>query len=191
MPVNSVTHRIRTGLYNGAKKNNEFLNLLTILMVNLLLKFGPKSISLIILILCILPTYTTIMPRNNQNSPKSNNESKYYDSRLHMPPHKNTSSLTWTMTIISIYIIYILLLLCGDIEQNPGPPVINHDNDSSLDSLHAYLEKSVTLIHLNVQSICNKLDIIQAEFGGFDIITLNETWLDNNTTSETLMIQGL
>lgn len=124
MPVNSVTHRIRTGLYNGAKKNNEFLNLLTILMVNLLLKFGPKSISLIILILCILPTYTTIMLRNNQNSPKSNNESKYYASRLNMPPHKYTSSLTWTMTIISI-IIYILLLLCGDIEQNPGPPVIN------------------------------------------------------------------
>ena len=45
-------------------------------------------------------------------------------------------------------------------------------------------------MHLNVQSLTNKLDIIQAEFGGFDIITLNETWLDCRSTSDDFLIQG-
>jgi exonuclease III len=36
----------------------------------------------------------------------------------------------------------------------------------------------------------NKIDIIQSEFGDFDIITLNETWLDEKIDSQSLLLEG-
>ena len=96
--------------------------------------------------------------------------------------------------IVNSLWIFIILLLCGDIEENPGPFEYQSDSDetteSTTNSFDFLLENSTSIVHLNVQSINNKLDIIQAEFGGFDIITLNETWLDKNTLSPDIMLQG-
>lgn len=62
-----------------------------------------------------------------------------------------------------------LILLCGDIETNPGPNT--HD---------------LWIMHANVRSLRNKLDIIEAEYNKFDIITFSETWLPiENTTRPT------
>ena len=88
-------------------------------------------------------------------------------------------------------IFLLLLLLSGDVELNPGPnDLTENSSEISSDFFEKFLEKSITLVHLNVQSLTNKLDIIQAEFGGFDIITLNETWIDYRSTSDDLLIQG-
>ena len=82
---------------------------------------------------------------------------------------------------IILYLLWlkITLLLCGDIEVNPGPREYSVNSDDSSESitksLDLMLENSTSLVHLHIQSINNKLDIIQAKFSGFDIITLNET----------------
>ena len=81
--------------------------------------------------------------------------------------------------ILFLLWLTITLLLCGDIEVNPGPREYSVDSDDSSESitnsLDLMLENFTSLVHLHIQSINNKLDIIQAEFSGFYIITLNET----------------
>ena len=63
--------------------------------------------------------------------------------------------------------------------SHPGPREYSVDSDDSSESitnsLDLMLENLTSLVHLHIQSINNKLDIIQAEFSGFYIITLNET----------------
>ena len=99
----------------------------------------------------------------------------------------------FTCTILYLLWLTTTLLLCGNIEVNPGPREYSVDSDDSSESitnsLDLMLENSTSLVHLNIQSINNKLDIIQAEFSGFDI-TLNETWLDKNTSSQDILIPG-
>ena len=65
-----------------------------------------------------------------------------------------------------------LLLRPGDIEANPGPSRTNP-------------RSALCTIHLNARSIKNKIDLIETEANGFDIITVSETWLsqiDMNTS---------
>lgn len=75
--------------------------------------------------------------------------------------------------------ISITLLLCWEIKVNPGPfehPLTSDDSVNNIStSLDLILENSASKVHLNVQSISNKLGIIQAELSGFDIMTLNKT----------------
>ena len=67
-----------------------------------------------------------------------------------------------------MYEIYIvmLLLLAGDVEINPGPP--SHD---------------LSICHLNVQSLRNKLELVAVELSQFDILTVSETWLDQSIST--------
>ncbi|VDI66016.1 Hypothetical predicted protein [Mytilus galloprovincialis] len=48
--------------------------------------------------------------------------------------------------------------------------------------------KSVSILHLNVQSLAPKIDLIQAEYSDFDILAFSETWLNNNHTDESIEI---
>ena len=42
----------------------------------------------------------------------------------------------------------------------------------------------------NVQSILNKLDVLQAELFEFDILAFSETWLSQSVTSDDLLLQS-
>ena len=45
------------------------------------------------------------------------------------------------------------------------------------------------MVHYNVQSIMNKLDIIETELRNFDVICLTETWLDTRTPDDLLVFK--
>ena len=62
------------------------------------------------------------------------------------------------------------LLLSGDVELNPGP---NYD---------------LEIIHININSIRNKIDIFEAEYNAFDIITVSETWLSDSVSNEAIQL---
>ena len=75
---------------------------------------------------------------------------------------------------------YLLLLLSGDVELNPGP--LSADLSSSTDSSFSYMNVSVfennfSLVHYNVQSLLHKIGQIELELSNFDVIALSETWL--------------
>ena len=70
----------------------------------------------------------------------------------------------------SLFVILIILLQAGDIETNPWP-VINH---------------YISLLHLNIRSIRNKIDYIIDTFSDFQILCFTETHLDANVTTDML-----
>lgn len=80
----------------------------------------------------------------------------------------------------------MLLYQSGDIETNPGP---NSSGSSERDSSYLFppLHGNLSLVHYNIQSVLNKLDIIEPELSSFDIIALTETWLNNSVSTDDLL----
>ena len=89
-------------------------------------------------------------------------------------------------------LLIMSLLLIGGIEQNPGPMSDDSLNSSSSEPTfgNTAIKSKFSIVHYNIQSFNNKLDIIESELKDFDVICLTETWLDCRTSDETLKIKG-
>ena len=79
--------------------------------------------------------------------------------------------------------LYFLILLAGDIELNPGS--YSPDTSLSSDSSGSHMDVSVfesnfSVVHYNVQSLLNKIDLLQVELSHFDVIAMSETWLSQS-----------
>ena len=113
-------------------------------------------------------------------------------------PGKACTSNTW-FTVISMCILAILtlitwlslLLLCsGDIQPNPGPFSISSISSASYPSNSSNISNDIisslsinhnlSFVQYNVQSILNKLDILQTELFEFDILAFSETRLNQS-----------
>ena len=77
----------------------------------------------------------------------------------------------------------VLLYLSDDVEVNPGPINDSSDsrNSSSLfsDSMlngSEMVRENFSIVHYNVQSALQKLDILETELSNFDVISFSETW---------------
>ena len=84
-------------------------------------------------------------------------------------------------------LIILSLLLISGIERNPGP--VSHDSVGSASSLiddenEKIIQDKFSIVHYNVQSIANKIDIIESELRNFDVICISETWLDARTSHQ-------
>lgn len=118
-------------------------------------------------------------------------EMKHVDSNVQKITSVNVN-LRLFIILFLLFVIQILLILAG-IEVNPGP---SDDIDSSQSSINStdmsdfgeLFSKSVSILHLNVQSLAPKIDLIQAEYSDFDILAFSETWLNNNHTDESIEI---
>jgi hypothetical protein len=79
---------------------------------------------------------------------------------------------------------YLLLLLAGDIHEHPGP----ESTSSSYTDTTFSISHHLSFVHLNVQSIRHKLDILYSELVDFDILAFSETWLNNTISSDDLKL---
>ena len=82
------------------------------------------------------------------------------------------TSLLWPFT---------LLLFSGDVEVNPGPDSVegtlnNSSDDVSVTSFEL-LSNHFSIIHLNIQSIVPKMDIIKSEADSYGVLLFSESWL--------------
>lgn len=81
----------------------------------------------------------------------------------------------------------MLLLKCGDVESNPGPiSVSDISSISSTNSVNSTdygseIRGKFSIVHYNVQSLRNKINILESELNIFSIVSLTETWLDDRT----------
>ena len=83
------------------------------------------------------------------------------------------------------------LLLIGGIERNPGPTSESFaDSISVLSETERIIEDKFSIVHYNVQSIANKLDLIESELRSFDVICITESWLDGRTSDEDINIEN-
>lgn len=111
---------------------------------------------------------------------------------LHYCRHTRIKGLNY-LTFFEFFIIISLILICsGDIELNPGPTSTYNDitSDSALIIDDSLITNNFSIVHYNIQSILNKVDILRTELKTFDVLCFTETWLNQNTTNDCLDIEG-
>ena len=82
-----------------------------------------------------------------------------------------------------VCVISMLLLISGDVHPNPGPNVsLDTSASSSCSDIPgmSVLRDHLNIVHLNIQSLYPKRDILQVEMQYYDIVVLTETWLSPN-----------
>ena len=110
---------------------------------------------------------------------------------LHYHRHLKVKGLKFLSAFELLIVLSLILIRCGDIELNPGP---EPDSDSYSSTASAFsdleLKNKFSVVHYKVQSILNKVDIIQSELQQFDVISLTETWLDNTISDDEIIFNG-
>ena len=87
-----------------------------------------------------------------------------------------------------------LILLSGDIELNPGPYSVDGSADTSdiLSSTSFYsLTNHLSILHLNIQSILPKIDLIRGEATSYDILIFSESWLKPIVNNHEIHIENV
>ena len=98
---------------------------------------------------------------------------------LHYGRHCKVKGIAHLTTFELIIFLSLLLINAGDIELNPGP-VTSRNYTGLVDGL--LISSYFSVVHYNIQSILNKVDLLGSELRNFNIICLTEIWLGPNTT---------
>ena len=164
MPISLDQYRVGNGqLYSVAIRPRHILSLFEHQLINILIFGGVKFLpSLIILhLLCNdLEQEVTKCMMHNHHSTKVN-----YTRNI-------LSNMYYMFSVIAI------LLIISGIELNPGPidnMTLSDSSTSTVSHIHKYMNNNISFLHLNVQSLKPKLDLIPAEYGDFDILSFTKT----------------
>ncbi|CAC5426020.1 unnamed protein product [Mytilus coruscus] len=80
--------------------------------------------------------------------------------------------------LIAFYILLLcLLIICGDIEPNPGP-----------ERTKEHSGKTLSIFHCNIKSLKNTLNYIADIIEDYDVVFFTETHLDSNITDYDISI---
>ena len=132
-----------------------------------------------IFLVAIISTLPKSTELNNQNS----------QTHTVHPTKPHSLSLT-SISIREIYILllfwmFYIILRSGDVEIQPGP--LSSCSSVFSDEMSESDIDKFSFVHYNIQSIKNKVDLLSIELRAFDIISLTETWLnDESEVPETL-----
>lgn len=89
------------------------------------------------------------------------------------------------------YLILLLLLISGNVQPNPGPA----DIDIKICNTPADFKckSGLGIIHLNVQSLISKLDMVRVWINSTDadVVVLSETWLTKSVHDKDICINGI
>ena len=108
---------------------------------------------------------------------------------LHYALHCKVKGLKYLSSFELLIILSLLLIRSGDIELNPGPNLLESESDSiTMDDVS--ISKCFSIVHYNIQSVTNKIDLIGAELNNFSVICLTETWLNDHTANDSISLDG-
>ena len=88
----------------------------------------------------------------------------------------------------------ILILLSGDIQENPGPDSVSSlaDEEGDLSSCSTEsLDPLFSIMHLNIQSIEPKLDLVETESLAYDVMVYSESWLKPTVSNDSVTIANV
>ena len=116
-------------------------------------------------------------------------------------PKQNTNVLSYIINanrycfhqLLNIFfkaaIVFLLIIAGVDTNPGPNPPtesivdVQSSTSDLSItSSISTMFSSSISFIHLNIQSLVPKLDLISTEYADFDILSFSESWLNRSHT---------
>ena len=112
--------------------------------------------------------------------------------------HKHDSYIQYLITSLFVTTalvewMILVMLLSGDIELNPGPGSVDGTTESinsSSSSSFETLTNHLSILHLNIQSIVPKLDLIEGEAASYDVLVFSESWLNPNVPDESLHMEN-
>ncbi|MEW8542639.1 MAG: reverse transcriptase family protein, partial [Candidatus Thiodiazotropha sp.] len=87
--------------------------------------------------------------------------------------------------------IFCLILLCGDVHTNPGPDSVrsfslsSSSSSLSLENNHNFF----SILHLNVQSLAPKIDLVRCESAAYDVMIFTESWLNQSVSNDSISIE--
>lgn len=101
---------------------------------------------------------------------------------------------TSLFVVISLLLILILLFRSGNVSPNPGPDSVNSSFNSVLSSdtstTEELLSNHLSVMHLNIQSIVPKIDLIKGESEAYDVLVFTESWLKETSANESILIEN-
>ena len=88
------------------------------------------------------------------------------------------------MPVLSkFYALLIVILLSGEVHPYPGSNSnVSYESYSSHDSHH--YANNLSLVHINIQSVLPKIEILEAEMQQYDILVSAESWLSLNISND-------
>lgn len=90
--------------------------------------------------------------------------------------------------LVSLYILSLKICRSGDVELNPGPISDPDISDPLLDSYAKLTNSGISIMHLNIQSLKPKIDLLAVEAQPYEILVFSETWLNHNIQNDDLQI---
>ena len=94
----------------------------------------------------------------------------------------------------SLFWLYLLIVLSGDIEINPGPESVDLSSSCSsrtTDINLSLFEQNFSVVHYNIQSLLVNVDQLQIKLSHFDIIELSDTWLSPDIKDDMIFFSEL
>ena len=79
--------------------------------------------------------------------------------------------------------------MISGIEPNPGP-LTTESSFSSNSSQDDVFKNAVSFMHLNIQSIVPKLELIAAEYSCHELLSFTESWLSSQVSNEAILLPG-
>ena len=167
-------HAVTQSMHLGTKKKleyNKFYILIRLILSSCSYAFLYDLIrlSIIIALQASNEAYRNIKCPYRRISPRQNDNSIF--SVLCISLLITSVALSWTVDLI---------LLSGDVHPNPGPDSVTSLADLSVsNSVNSFsaLANHLSIMHLNIQSILPKLDLIKCESLAYDVLVFSESWL--------------
>lgn len=89
--------------------------------------------------------------------------------------------------VMILFLIKLLISICGDIETNPGPIDGINNNNTNISICHI----NIRSIKAKFENLVTKIDLISSEICPYyDIITISETWLNGSDNLDDFKLLG-
>ena len=85
---------------------------------------------------------------------------------------------------------FILLMLSGPSSQSTSISSASSISDPLLDEFDECITQFTSFMHLNVQSLVPKIDLLNVELQKFDILCFTETWLNTNVANQDISLDN-
>ena len=193
MGISNEQYRLRVGLFTSNFGHSTTRLPLSEVLCILLFFFSHRKINALRVIVFIhFIIDLSVLKKCLKNTTKMTKVDKSAPSL----PNKPTVDSKLTNSVMHIFfLLFVLqmLLILGGIETNPGPELPIDDelsssftDSSEMSSIYETFSTSVSFVHLNIQSLVPKLDLIYAEYEHFDIMSFTETWLKGDNSDDSI-----
>ena len=174
MAVSLTQYRASVGGFHAtavklSTRHLHFINIRTILPFIILVTLGYKGLQTLILLFFIINVKETVGVV--KGLVKSLNQAHYRPSKKNSYKSQDYDTSISSLSMFIIVVILVKIAESFDVHPHPGPTT------------------NLSIVHNNIRSIQKKVDFVEAELGGFDIITLSETHLHSKFPEQKLIMK--